>query len=91
MKYDIILEGPNKTEPTDRITYTFPLAIIIVEVWNTETIFAWRMIVNNDPSPITSHYSGILCHKGYCLATDYWNGTIKPFVPFRCEYAVEKK
>ena len=57
---------------------------IRLNVWNTQSLLAWQLVVNGLPSPITQHYTGILVHNGYGYATAYWDGSGLPIeVPFR--------
>lgn len=60
---------------------------IKIEISNTEESFAWRMEVNGDMSEWTSHYNGILIHKGFAVTTNYWAPEIKEFTPFKIDYA----
>lgn len=75
---------------TDRRVFRFGSDEIIVEVENSSVRFSWRMLVNGDASRWTTYYDGVLEHKGYCLATAYWDGTFAEFVPFKAIYATEE-
>lgn len=72
---------------TERKAYQHHTDKLIVEIENTEQSFAWRMCVNRDWSEWTGHYAGLLVHKGYGLATAYWNGVLPEFIPFRIDPA----
>lgn len=64
---------------------------IIVEVENTEDYFQWRMKINGEACIHTSHYQGLLEYKGYFLATDYWEGILPVFEPFRIQKVTKAK
>jgi hypothetical protein len=78
-----------KVSETLHFTFGRDVAIdrLIVEVVDDDKRFAWRLSVNGDWSPWYDFYPGILMHKGYGLATDYYDLAIKGFTPFRIEYA----
>ena len=58
--------------------------MVRVQVSDTKTRFAWRMRVGRGKcSGWYSYYEGILVHDGYGLATAYWEGCFKEFVPFK--------
>ena len=61
---------------------------IKVHVQNDEVRLAWQLEVNGDKSEPTIHYSVLLVHKGYAIATAYWEGHLQ-VVPFRVAYCTE--
>jgi hypothetical protein len=75
---------------TDSKTYRMGQDTIVVEVENSTMRFAWRIIVNGDASRWSRHYDGVLMHKGYCIATAYWEGTFPEFIPFKIATAEEE-
>lgn len=62
---------------------------VIVEIEDSEKQFAWRLIVNGEKSNVSTYYEGILEHKGYFLATGYWDGTFLELIPFKLNYCIE--
>jgi hypothetical protein len=71
-------------KPTESSTFKDGEHKIVVEIENSSIRHGWRMIVDRSESHVTSHYQGILCHKGYAICTDFWRGEPAPaFVPFR--------
>lgn len=64
---------------------------IEVEVENSTKQHAWRMKVNGVPGHVSMYYGGVYEHKGWLLATAYWDGTFPTFVPFRASEANPKK
>jgi len=63
-----------------------PKDVVTVEVVNTKKEFKWRLVVNGKKSDWTSYFQGILSFEGWMVATAYWDGAFKEFVPFRIEY-----
>lgn len=62
---------------------------ITVDIENSQIRFAWRMTVNGSVSEVYNYYAGLLEHKGYVVATDYWRGTFEAFVPTKLVKAKE--
>ena len=60
--------------------------IVTVEIIDTEKEFKWRLIVNDNASPWTTYFQGILVFMGYGVATDYWNGAFEAMKPFKITY-----
>lgn len=60
---------------------------IVVEEENTNTTFRWRMSVNGNMSRPTKYYEGVLVHKGFGLATEYWEGVLPAWTPFKIDEA----
>lgn len=56
---------------------------IALHVENSRERFAWCLEVDGDMGPISTHYSGIYEHKGFHLATAYWDGIFPEFTPFQ--------
>lgn len=74
---------------TERRYFLHGTTRIVVEVENTSTSFRWRMSVNDDMSEPTGYYAGLLVHKGFGLATAYWEGSLPVFSPFMISTATE--
>lgn len=72
---------------TDAHSYTYENHQILVEIENTSQRFRWRLTVDGDASEPYGYYQGILLHKGFAVATAYWEGTFEEFVPFCVDYA----
>lgn len=73
----------NDLVPTETLWFTDGEHKLAIHVENSNVRFAWQLEVNNDFSHVTTHYTGILEHCGYCVATAYWEGTLPVFVPFK--------
>lgn len=77
---------------TDRRLFRGNGALVRVEVSDTRGGFAWRMKVGRGKwSNWYGYYEGILVHDGYGLATAYWQGFFKEFVPFQIISTTEIK
>lgn len=77
---------------TDRRLFRGNGDMVRIEVSDTRSGFAWRMRVGRKKwSNWYSHYQGILVHDGYGLATAYWDGSFKEFVPFKITSTIEVK
>ena len=62
---------------------------VTVEVIDDSKGMRWRLIVNKKESDWHSYYPGIMVFEGFGVASAYWDGTFKEFVPFRIEYPSE--
>lgn len=55
-----------------------------IEVQNDTVRFAWRLVINGiDASHWTTHYQGLLEHRGWFVATAYWEGILPVMIPFK--------
>lgn len=63
--------------------YHFGTTKVEVEFVDDEQSTKWRLIVDGNASDFSGYYSGILVHKGFGLATAYWEGTLPSLVPFK--------
>jgi hypothetical protein len=68
--------------PTERKEFWFGTELVILEVENSATQYAWRLTVGDETS-WTKHYPGILRVKDYAVATAYWEGTLPVMTPFK--------
>jgi hypothetical protein len=71
-----------KPDPKETKIFRDDQHVIVVHVENSRNQFAWQLEVDGDKSEPTTHYSGVLTHKGYGLATAYWDGVFPEFIPF---------
>lgn len=82
-----------ETCAVDKAEYTvterreFLNGAVAVEVQNDSMRFAWRLNVEGDCSYWTTHYQGLLEHKGWFVATAYWEGVLPVMTPFKVEAA----
>lgn len=72
---------------TKRTRFFHGTTQIVVEEENTTSMFRWRMSVNGDMSHPTKYYEGVLTHKGFGLATEYWEGVLPAWTPFKIDEA----
>lgn len=56
--------------------------VVTLEVVNSVKQFKWRIKVKGTWSRWSSHYPGILTHRGVCYATAYWAGVLPHEQPF---------
>lgn len=72
---------------TEKHMYRLGVDVIVVEIMNTGKRYLWRMLVNDEPSPVSGNYERLLHFKGYSLATEFWEGAFTPLVPFQAVFA----
>lgn len=69
--------------PTDVKVFRQGTAEIRLEVEDSVRGLYWRLIVDGDEGYVTRHYAGLYSHKGWFVATAYWDGILPVFVPFQ--------
>lgn len=72
---------------TSSTTYHCGDDVIVVEIGDSISGLRWRMCVNGHWSHVRRAYADILTFKGYSVASPYWEGFVKEFVPFKIIYA----
>jgi hypothetical protein len=74
-------------KPNQTLRFTFKdgdqIDVIRVEVENSERLFAWRMIVNGEASPIWYRSCILVSYGGYYVASETLDSIFPTFIPFK--------
>lgn len=73
--------------PWERQTYIFGEDEVVLQVDDTTNGLRWRIAVNGDESMWYTMYQSILVHRGYAVATPYFEPILQPWTPFKLQYA----
>lgn len=58
---------------------------VVVEIHNTKVRFAWRLVVNDNPSKWYGSGWNLIAHEGYAVAAPYWQGYLPVHRPFKIQ------